>query len=227
MAELHSVDQQLAATNVLLGNAESQAPSAPESFSPPRLPQRRNSLAASWREYILEHLASSTGGKTLKEMLEATAGTPFAEKHALSPNSFYASLSKLERAGKVIRKGKVAYLRETLARIEAGEVEEDPPRDHDAEGAGMALFVKRALERYGDGLKAGEVLKALRSDPDAAERVERNPQVVYGTLGRMAQAKTIERDWRGYYRLTEPAADAASEDAASKNITPFPGAGHG
>lgn len=232
LAELRAIDAAIAANERVQlldggGDSSSASPELATAHEPRGgMPVRETSIASSWREYILTQLTGINGGKTIREMIEATAGTPLAQKHALSPNSFYASLAKLEKSQKVIRKGKVAYLPDVLAQIEAGEIQEDPPRDHEIEAGGMAVPVARLLANYPDGLKAGEILKALRSDPDAKDRVERNPQIVYGTLGRMAQAKTVERDWRGFYRLVQSLIDASADKAAPANVTPIRGPSH-
>lgn len=223
MARVRYLDAKLAALETLIKDALA----SPASGSPrPRHVHSEGARAVvvhedTWGDFIMGQLSGINGGRSYRELLAATAGTPFAERHARSPNAFYNAVGSLVAQGRVVRRNKIVYRTEVLSKIEAGEIEEERPEAEP--DFSMPDLIVRALRGATDGMKAGDIVEAVRVMPEAAERLSKNTQIVYATLSRMAQSGMLERNYKGSYRLPDASASAAS----SPNVTPFPGAGRG
>jgi len=102
---LRIAEQRIAAIRLLIDEEDDPVPSDSGSHE------------LTWSDFIFQELRGLDGGLTHQQLIGRMVGTPLEARFAKSPNGFYARVSKLEGAGKLIRDGKVIFLPDTYQRL--------------------------------------------------------------------------------------------------------------
>lgn len=192
------IDAQLGAIETLTGERL-----VPEGSAPPTATSAPGTATEpeTWVEFVVEQLAGVSGGKTGKQLIAGIKASPvFSRKFARSPNSYYNALQRLELQKRIVKVGKVTYLKETWEKIQAGQMVDDTEQD---ESGGMPAFITSVLQASPHSMAPGEVIAALKNIPEAAAKMEANKQIAYATLSRMVGLELIHKDAEGRYYLRE------------------------
>lgn len=164
----------------------------------PEAPRRRFSLRkGTWMVAVHHWVNSATSGLSATDLREIIATDPtFSARFAESEKGYYHALSRLQKAGEIIRhKGRYyspASFADHQKRVAAGQAVDDeaPPANSGHSPMGEAIL---DIVSVVPGVRGPQIIRLLRTDPEFNDALARHNTGAYNAISRLIRRGALER----------------------------------
>lgn len=140
------------------------------------------------------------GWITLRAIAKKTVGSDFEQQHKRNPNGIYNAVKRLTDRGALVRNGNHVIDANRYQELKELGIEPDSLILSETETpASTREEILQLLAGKPEGMKAAEIIQALKKVPTVAERMRLNPQHPYSILSRMVQREQVTKNEDTYF----------------------------
>ncbi len=185
--------------------------------------RKRQKSVQTWRATIYKIIKEAGRPIPYAELKEAVAQTHLGERLEETDKSFYGSLRRLDRDGKIVRHNGRAFLpeayRQFMEDVKAGRAVDGPIGGLPGRGSPNFDAIRDFLAERPNGATGKEILDSLLNEPPKHLDVSRNRGSLQNALTKMRDRTEIEKRGDRYYlpRAKSEAPDPAGPSASQSH----------